>query len=88
MQDHNLPMFETTVVAYHNDQPIGHASDEWGADGVWVEGNYQKLGIGTHLLFLFRQQFKSKRKIGQMTPTGQYMTRSYYRNYVNPQNSL
>lgn len=78
-------LYDSTIIAYHDGKPIGFASDEWGADGVWVEPSYQKLGIGVHLLKLLRDQFKPEREIGQMTYEGQQMSRAYYRKYVQPQ---
>ena len=77
-----LPEFCTTIVAFVNDKPVGLASNEFGAVGVWVEGPYQKSGIGTELLDLHIQQrptFKTKQgKIGQMTIAGQSLTAKYY----------
>lgn len=58
---------------------IGGASNEFGADGIWIVDDYQKRGIGTELLYEFRKQFKPERKIGQVTPSGYNMVRAYYR---------
>jgi hypothetical protein len=78
----NLPEECTSVVAFVGDKPVGFASNEFGAVGVWVEGPYQKSGIGTELMDLHIQQrltFKTKKgKIGQMTISGQSMTAKYY----------
>lgn len=77
-----LPEKETTVVAFVGDTPVGHASNEFGTVGVWVEGPYQKSGIGVELMDLHIQQrptFKTKQgKIGQMTYAGQSMVGKYY----------
>lgn len=77
------PEFDTSIVAFINDKPIGLASNEFGAVGIWVEGPYQKLGIGTELLEKhIEQRPRVKRgaaKIGQMTDAGRMMTRSYFR---------
>ena len=77
------PEFDTMVVAFVDDKPIGFASNEFGAVGVWVEGPYQKRGIGTELLEKHIDQRPSvksgKSKIGQMTHSGTLMTRSYFR---------
>ena len=78
-----LPLYDTSIIAFHDGNPIAHASNEWGTDGVWVERPYQRLGIGTYMLHLLRKQFKPDRRIGQMTDAGEQMARSYYRNYVN-----
>ena len=72
-----------TVVAFVGDKPIGLASNEFGAVGVWVEGPYQKAGIGTDLLAMHieqRPRMKSgKGKIGQATNSGVNLMRAYYR---------
>ena len=77
-----LPLKETTIVAFINDQPIGHASNEFGTVGVWVEKRYQGLGIGTALMEKHIEQrpdIQSKKyKIGQMTQSGEGMTKAYY----------
>jgi len=82
IKSENLPEKDTIVVAFVDDKPVGFASNEWGAVGVWVEGPYQKSGIGTELLDLHIQQrptFKTKRgKIGQMTSVGYSMVGKYY----------
>jgi hypothetical protein len=66
-----------------NDKPIGLASNEFGTIGVWVEGLYQKLGIGSDLMVMFMKQnpkfLNGQKKIGQMTPAGENMSRSAYR---------
>lgn len=84
MNKSKLPLYDTTVTAYHNREPIGYASDEWGVDGVWVKPEYQKKGIGVELLSLLRKQFspEKERKIGQMTPAGIKMTEAYHRKLV------
>ena len=78
----NLPEKDTTVVAFVNDTPVGFASNEFGAVGVWVEKPYQKSGIGVELMDMHIQQrptFQTKRGvIGQMTIAGQSMTGKYY----------
>lgn len=82
MKAENLPEYDTTIVAFVNDKPIGFVSDEFGAVGVWVEASYQKIGIGTSLLEKHMEQrpnMKSgKGKIGQMTPAGRQMVSKYY----------
>jgi len=76
-----LPLTDTTIYVFNSkDENIGYASDEFGADGVWIRPDYQRFGIGTELLSLFRKQFNDNtRKIGQMTPAGIKMTKSYWR---------
>lgn len=78
----NLPEYDTSIVAFIGDKPVGFAGDEFGAVGVWVEGPYQKLGIGTDLLDKHIEQRPSvksgKGKIGQMTHKGIAMTKKYY----------
>lgn len=82
MKKENLPLKETNIVAFHEDKPVGLASNEFGTVGVWVTKKYQGLGIGTYLMDLHIQQrpdVQSKRnKIGQMTNAGVNMTLAYY----------
>jgi 8-oxo-dGTP pyrophosphatase MutT (NUDIX family)/GNAT superfamily N-acetyltransferase len=84
IQQKGLPAKSTHIVAFHDNKPIGHASDEFGTDGVWVKPEYQKQGIGTELLHHFRSQFKNRGKMGQMTDAGRNLTGSYYRKYIAP----
>lgn len=75
-----LPVYATTIMAFNDKgECVGQASDEFGADGVWVHPDYQKKGLGTLLLTDFRRQFKKVRQMGQMTPQGQQLVRNYYR---------
>lgn len=75
-----LNLFDTTLVAFNEKkESVGLASDEWGADGVWINSNYQKRGIGSVLLEQFRTQFPEDRKIGQMTFLGKKLVRSMFR---------
>jgi hypothetical protein len=82
MRSEGIPLTDTSMYAFDGDTVVGIAANEFGADGVWVTGPYQKLGIGTYLLMEFRKQFRAKRKIGQMTPAGESMTRSLHKKYV------
>lgn len=81
-----LPALDTTIVAYVEDKPIGLASNEFGAVGIWVEGPYQKFGIGTALLEMhldMRPRVKTgKSKIGQSTNAGLNLMRAYHRKMV------
>lgn len=67
-------LYDTTVVAFAGETPVGHVSDEFGAVGVWVESPYQKKGIGTTLLDAHMKQRRKNTKIGQMTNAGKNMT--------------
>jgi len=61
--EQGLPLKDTSIVAFNKDgKPVGLASNEFGADGIWVTGSYQKKGIGTKLLAEFRKQFPPSRK--------------------------
>ena len=83
MQEENLPFYDTTVVAFNiKGQPIGYASNEFGADGVWVAREYQKQGIGVELLIELRKQFAPTRRIGQMTYVGEKMALAYHKRQI------
>lgn len=83
MKQKGLPLIETIIVAFNsNKEPIGWAADEFGADGVFVIDEYQGKGIGTDLLYEFRKQFKSRRRIGQMTNKGRGMTIKYHKKLI------
>jgi len=78
-----LPETDTSIVVFNEaGQPIGLASNEFGTDGVWVVKEYQGKGIGTDLLYEFRKQFPSKRKIGQMTSSGIDITKAYHKRLI------
>jgi hypothetical protein len=78
-----LPPTDTSVVAFVNDKPIGFSGNEFGAVGVWVEGPYQRVGIGTDLMDFHIEQrptIKSgKDHIGQATDKGISLMKSYHR---------
>ncbi len=72
--------YNPVIVAFNESgNPIGFASNEWGASGVWVITEYQKKGIGFELLKVLRNYFKEEQRMGQMTEAGEHLTRSYYR---------
>ena len=75
-----LASHDTSLVGFNDEgRPVALVSDEFGSDGVWVEGDYQGLGLGTAMLHEFRKEFKPGRKIGQMTSAGDSMSRKLYR---------
>jgi len=75
-----LPKTDTSIIAFNDkNQAVGFASNEFGADGVWVVDEYQKLGIGVELLSELRKQFPPERKMGQMTEAGVALAKAYYR---------
>lgn len=82
MKQMNLRDTDSTIVAFFEDKPIGFASNEFGSIGVWVEGKYQKLGIGSDLLVMYMEDnpkfLHGKSKIGQMTNAGTNMTLAAY----------
>ena len=78
-----LPETDTAIFAFIMDGDcVGQASDEWGADGVWVAPQIQRQGLGTELLTELRKQFKPTRQMGQMTPAGREMAKKYYNNLL------
>jgi GNAT superfamily N-acetyltransferase len=80
IKEKKLPLYDTSIVAFSDKgECIGLASDEFGADGVWVRSDYQGKGLGTILLTEFRKQFPSVRQMGQMTESGKNLAGSYYR---------
>jgi GNAT superfamily N-acetyltransferase len=82
-KEKELPIYDTTIVAFNQDkEAIGWASDEFGADGVFVVEEYQGKGIGNELLYLFRKQFKPERRMGQMTPLGKTLAKAYHKRLV------
>lgn len=80
MIEKGLPLYDTFIAIFNSQQQcVGIASDEWGADGVWVHSSYQKRGIGLFLLTEFRKQFPESRKMGQMTSNGILLARAYFK---------
>lgn len=78
-----LATHDETIVAFVGDKPVGFASNEFGAVGVWVEGAFQKVGIGTDLLDMHIQLrprvAAGKSKIGQATNAGISLMKAYHR---------
>lgn len=78
-----LSEYDETVVAFVGDKPVGFASNEFGAVGVWVEGPFQKVGIGTELMDMHIQLrprvATGKTKIGQATDAGISLMKAYHR---------
>jgi hypothetical protein len=78
-----LAEYDETVVAFVGDKPVGFASNEFGAVGVWVEGPFQRVGIGTDLMTMhieLRPRVQSgKAKIGQATDAGISLMKAYHR---------
>jgi len=82
IRDKGKNLYDETIIAFDGDTAVGMVSNEWGADGLWVVEDYQRLGIGTYLLTEFRKQFKPGRKMGQMTPAGAEFARKYHKDQV------
>jgi len=80
--EQGLNLYETSMVAYDEQGPIGWVSNEFGAPGVWVIDEYQKKGIGTYLLSEWMKKRKPSQKIGQMTQQGYNMTLAYHRQLI------
>ena len=78
-----LAEYDETVVAFVGNKPVGFASNEFGAVGVWVEEAFQKVGIGTDLMDMhieLRPRVKTgKSKIGQATNAGISLMKAYHR---------
>lgn len=78
-----LATHDESIVAFVGDKPVGFASNEFGAVGVWVEGAFQKVGIGTDLLDMHIQLrprvASGVGKIGQATNAGISLMKAYHR---------
>lgn len=79
IKEKGYQLYETTIVAFDGDIAIGFASDEFGADGIWVVEAYRRQGIGLYLLTELRKYYDSSRKMGQMTNSGNQLARAYYK---------
>ena len=83
IKDAGLATHDESIVAFVGDKPVGFASNEFGAVGVWVEGPFQKVGIGTDLLDMHIQLrprvAAGKSKIGQATNAGISLMKAYHR---------
>jgi hypothetical protein len=87
IKQRGYPEHDQSIVAFINGKPRGLVSNEFGTIGVWIEGPFQKLGIGSDLLVTYMEMnpkfIKMKSKIGQMTNAGYSMSKSAYRKLVN-----
>lgn len=77
----------TKIVAFDGENAVGiaaehHLQEGQSGDGIWVSNDYRRLGIGLELLSLFRSQFPSDRRIGEMSPSGEVLSRAYHRRQV------
>ena len=82
MREKGLPFESGDLAAFHNDVPVGMASNEFGSTGVWVVDEHQKRGLGTHLLNEFRKLNPTLKNLGQMTNAGYNMSRAYHKRLV------
>jgi len=75
-----LATHDTCIVAFNKKgESVGYASDEFGATGVYILKPYQRKGLGLTLLTEYRKQVKPTRRLGQMTPSGEMLSRKYFR---------
>jgi hypothetical protein len=81
MKREKLPRYDTTIAVFDGNRPVALASNEWGVPGIWVDTEYQRLGIGLRLLKEFHK-VKRFKKLGQATPAGRQMARAYHRSRV------
>jgi len=84
IQSKGYSLEEFTIAAFANKIPVGIASDEWGASGVWVVKDFQRQGLGIRLLEeLHRLNPRlAKNRLGQMTNAGWNMTKAYHKRLV------
>tara|TARA_Y100000034_G_scaffold115046_1_gene151816 strand:+ start:1818 stop:2384 length:567 start_codon:yes stop_codon:yes gene_type:complete len=75
-------LYDESIVAYDDQGPVGWVANEWGVPGVWVIDEMQGRGIGTYLLSQWMKGKPEDQRLGQMTPAGENMSRSYYRQLV------
>lgn len=84
MINQGLALEDQAVVAFDGDRPIGFVSNEWGAVGVWVLGDYQKRGIGVALTKMFMKE-NPHMTLGQMTPAGQKLAQKTWKSFQESQ---
>ena len=83
MKAKGLQEFDSTIVAYDGDQPVGYVMDSFGSPEIVIAKPYQGKGIGSGLLERWLSKFKPGKKIGQMTPEGEKMVRSMFNKLKN-----
>jgi GNAT superfamily N-acetyltransferase len=76
------PIESRDITAFYDGKPIGWASDEFGATGVFVVDDFQKLGIGKYLLSEYRKGMPFSRKLGQATEAGYNLAGSWHNDLV------
>lgn len=77
--------YDITVGLIYNGKVVGFAADEFGASGVYLEQEFQGMGLGTLLMYEYlkqTQRLNSGRKIGQMTNKGYNMTKNIHKMIV------
>ena len=76
------PIKSANLAAFVGDVPIGYASNEFGAIGIWVVNNWQRKGLGTYLSKKFMDLNPRLNQIGQMTDAGKNLAKSVHRSRV------
>jgi hypothetical protein len=70
-----IPLYDSTIYAFHEDKIVGFISNSWNVPELFVRPEYQKLGIGTELLWQYLIQdngyfMDTKGFLGQYTLQG------------------
>lgn len=87
MRKKGLAIYDQTIFAFHGDEYVALASNEFGAIGIWVRDDYQGSGIGSFLLKLFMKE-NPHMQIGQMTEMGYGMARKVWELFYKDQHGI
>ncbi len=82
-----VPQYDTKIVAFHGERPVGFVSNEWGAVGVWVAEPYQRRGIGTRLTRM-HLHLRPRACLGQMTQAGRALAKAVHRSFLEGPGNL
>lgn len=83
MKEQDLQPRDTTISFFDNNLIIGHIGDSFGATELFVDKDYQHMGIGTYALKLYLTLYPTHhhkpRHLGQMTNAGENTARKVHR---------
>lgn len=88
-----IPLYDSSIYAFHEGKNIGFISNSWNVPELFVRPEYQKLGIGTELLWQYLIQdngyFMDNRGfLGQYTSQGIIAIKKLHKRFVEESKML
>ena len=88
-----IPLYDSSIYAFHEGKNIGFISNSWNVPELFVRPEYQKLGIGTELLWQYLIQdngyfMDNKGFLGQYTSQGIIAIKKLHKRFVEESKML